>query len=215
MPRPRAPDHEAKRQAILDRSAELFAAQGYARTSMAAIAGACGTSKALLYHYYANKEQLLFDLLKKHFERLEATVVAADEPRLDPSRRLRGLVRALLDAYVGANALHKVQINDLSALPLARQDQLKAYERRLVALFAGVLADINPALTRGGRLLTPVTMSLFGMVNWHYLWFRPRGPISRSEYADLVTRMIADGIVNLADDAAAPRRRARQRAVTA
>ena len=116
---------------------------------------------------------------------------------------------------MGANALHKVQINDLSALPLARQDQLKAYERRLVALFAGVLADINPALTRGGRLLTPVTMSLFGMVNWHYLWFRPRGPISRSEYADLVTRMIADGIVNLADDAAAPRRRARQRAVTA
>jgi TetR/AcrR family transcriptional regulator len=112
MPRPRAPDHEAKRQAILDRSAELFAAQGYARTSMAAIAGACGTSKALLYHYYANKEQLLFDLLKKHFERLEATVVAADEPRLDPNRRLRGLVRALLDAYVGANALHKVQIND-------------------------------------------------------------------------------------------------------
>jgi hypothetical protein len=81
----------------------------------------------------------------------------------------------------------------LSALP--PPGRTARYERRLVALFAGVLADINPALTRGGRLLTPVTMSLFGMVNWHYLWFRPRGPISRSEYADLVTRMIADGIV--------------------
>jgi TetR/AcrR family transcriptional regulator len=194
MARPRAADHDQKRRAILDRSAKLIADRGYARTSMSEIASACGSSKALLYHYYENKEQLLFDLLEAHFIKLEQAVKSADAPGALPVERLRGLITALLAAYEGADALHKVQINELSALPLARQQVLKAYERRLVDLFASVLHDINPALAKGNRLLKPVTMSLFGMINWSYLWFRPGGPLSRSEYANLVTQMTVDGV---------------------
>ena len=181
---------------------------------MSEIAEACGSSKALLYHYYDNKEQLLYDLLEAHFVKLEAAVHATDEPTAPPRERLRRLVTALLAAYEGADCLHKVQINDLSALPAARQHVLKSYERQLVELFAGVLGDINPALAKPGlgqaSLLKPVTMSLFGMINWSNLWFRPDGPVSREQYADLVTRMMVDGIANLELVAAPMRRRSRQ-----
>lgn len=203
MARPRAADHDLKRRAILDRSAQLFARRGYARTSMSEIALACGSSKALIYHYYENKEQLLHDLLKAHFDRLVEAVEAADDASAPPAERLRLLVAALLAAYEGADALHKVQINELASLPPKRQQELKSYERRLVELFAGVLRDINPTLAKGSRLLKPVTMSLFGMINWSYLWFRPDGPISRADYADLVTRMTVDGISNLGSQPAA------------
>ena len=121
MARPRAADHDLKRGAILARSAELFADRGYARTSMSEIAAACGTSKALLYHYYENKEQLLHDLLKAHFIKLDQAVQAADAASAPPIERLRRLVAALLAAYEGADALHKVQSNELAALPLERQ----------------------------------------------------------------------------------------------
>ncbi len=198
MARPRAADHDLKRRAILAQSARLFADRGYARTSMSEIAMACGSSKALLYHYYANKEQLLHDLLKAHFMRLEQAVQTADVPQAPPVERLRALVAALLATYEGADALHKVQINELTSLPSERQEELKSYERRLVALFAGVLRDINPVLARRNGLLKPVTMSLFGMINWSYLWFRPDGSISRAAYADLVTQITVDGIANLA-----------------
>ena len=197
MARPRAADHDQKRRAILDRSAKLFADRGYARTSMSEIAAACGSSKALLYHYYENKEQLLYDLLEAHFVKLHEMVKAADVPDAQPIERLRGLIAALLEAYEGADALHKVQINELGSLPPPRQHDLKAYERRLVDLFASVLRDINPALARGNRLLKPVTMSLFGMINWSYLWFRPAGPMSRGAYANLVTQIMVDGIAGL------------------
>jgi TetR/AcrR family transcriptional regulator len=200
MSRPRAADHDLKRRAILDRSARLFADRGYARTSMSDIAAACGSSKVLIYHYYENKEQLLFDLLEAHFIKLEEAVKAADVPNGPPVERLRGLITALLAAYEGADALHKVQINELSALPASRQQELKAYERRLVDLFASALRDINPSLAKGNRLLKPVTMSLFGMINWSYLWFRPGGPISRAAYANLVTQIIVDGIARLGTD---------------
>jgi TetR/AcrR family transcriptional regulator len=200
MSRPRAADHELKRRAILDRSAKLFAERGYARTSMAEIAAACGSSKALLYHYYENKEQLLHDLLEGHLVKLQEAMEKADAPQSPPVERLRALITALLAAYEGADALHKVQINELTSLPAARQLELKSYERRLVDLFASVLRDINPALARGNRLLKPVTMSLFGMINWSYLWFRPGGPMSRAAYANLVTQMMIDGIAKLGSD---------------
>src|SRR6476646_9896589 len=84
MSRTRAADHDLKRRAILDRSAELFAERGYARTSMSEIAEACGSSKALLYHYYENKEQLLYDLLEAHLIKLDGAVKAADAPDAQP-----------------------------------------------------------------------------------------------------------------------------------
>ena len=164
---------------------------------MADIAEACGSSKALLYHYYANKEQLLHDILHAHFQRIDEIVADADQPGLDPRRRLRALVGALLSAYEGADATHRVQINDLGSLPAARQDALKDFERRLVARFANALAAVNPKLARGRKLLKPVTMSLFGMLNWSYLWFKRDGPMSRTEYADLVTGIMIEGVAKL------------------
>ncbi len=194
MARPRAEDYNDKREAILDRTAELFAERGYDRTSMAEIARVCGTSKALLYHYYESKEQLLFDVIHNHINALCEACRAADDLALPPERRLRVLVGALLDAYRDADAEHKVQLNDLALLPAAKQEQIRALERQLVALFASVIGAINPRLFDcQGRLLKPVTMSLFGMLNWHYMWFRPGGPLTREDYAEVATRIIVSG----------------------
>ncbi|GJE00693.1 TetR/AcrR family transcriptional regulator [Methylobacterium isbiliense] len=197
MARTRASDYDDKRRTILDRSAELFAAHGFDRASMSRIADACGVSKANLYHYYRDKEAILFDVIRVHLEVLLEAVEAADLPGLPPQERLRRLVGALLEAYRDADAQHKVQINDLALLPPARQDEVRAIERELVRLFAEAIAGVAPHL-RGTRVLKPVTMSFFGMVNWHYLWFREGGGFTRSDYADLVTRIIADGTRGIA-----------------
>jgi TetR/AcrR family transcriptional regulator len=68
-----------------------------------------------------------------------------------------------------------------------------------VQLFAGALSRAVPQLVEpGSTLLKPVTMSLFGMVNWHYLWFREGGAVSRADYARIATRLILDGARSLA-----------------
>ena len=36
-------------------------------------------------------------------------------------------------------------------------------------------------------------MSLFGMLNWHYLWFREGRSLSRADYARLATQLIIAG----------------------
>ncbi|HEX2134714.1 MAG TPA: TetR/AcrR family transcriptional regulator [Microvirga sp.] len=199
MARTRATDYDEKRRAILDRSAELFAAHGYDRASMNRIAEACGFTKANLYHYYRDKEELLFDVIRFHLEELLEGVEAADDRSRSPKERLRALVGALLESYRDADAQHKVQINHLGLLPPDRQAELKELERELVRIFADAIAAIAPQLS-GTTLLKPVTMSLFGMLNWHYLWFNPRGQMSRAAYADLVTQLMVDGTGKLAPE---------------
>jgi TetR/AcrR family transcriptional regulator len=197
MARSRASDYDDKRRAILDRSAELFSAHGYDRASMSRIAGACGVSKANLYHYYRDKDELLFDVIRFHLTELIESVEAADDRSLEPRARLHRLVAALLEAYRDADAEHNVQINSMRLLPETQQAELKAMERELVALFSDAVAGVAPHL-RDRELLKPVTMSLFGMLNWHYLWFRAGRSFSRSDYAELVTTLISDGTRHVA-----------------
>jgi len=196
MARKRANDYDDKRQAILDRSAELFSVYGFDRASMNKIAEACGVSKANLYHYYKDKEGLLFDVIRFHLKELLDVVEAADNPDAPPETRLHDLVAALLEAYRDADSQHNVQISSMRFLPKERQAELKGMERELVVTFSSAVAGVAPHL-EGTKMLTPVTMSLFGMVNWHYLWFKSNGSVTRAEYADLVTRLISDGARNV------------------
>jgi AcrR family transcriptional regulator len=192
MARTRALDYDAKRLAILRRAAELFARYGYSGTSITMIAEACGMSKALLYHYYPDKEAVLYDILFAHLEMLIAAVEKAAATTADPDERLYAIAAALLDNYRDADAEHQIQIANLKLLPADKQEQLRTLERVLVSIFSDAIAAAIPTIGRGA-LLKPLTMSLFGMLNWHYLWFRPGKGLDRGDYARLVTCLVTAG----------------------
>lgn len=195
MARTRAADFEEKQRGILDNAAAVFAEQGMEKASMAQIAAHANVSKALLYHYYPGKDALIFAIIMTHLEELEDAIEAADDADLPPAQRLRRLVGAVLEEYRGADNQHKVQLNASSALSDEQKAEIMAIERRIVKRFALVLRTINPDLENPERpLLTPVTMSLFAMMNWVYMWFKDGGRISREDYADVATTLILEGI---------------------
>jgi len=193
MARTRANDYDRKRQGILSRSAALFAQHGYTGTSITMIAEACGVSKALMYHYYSSKDAVLFDLLQDHLQNLVAVVEAAAQSGGQPEEKLFAISAALLEAYRGADAEHQVQISSLKLLPQAEQETLKELERKLVVIVSDAIADAIPHVAKKRQHLKPLTMSLFGMLNWHYLWFRDGKGITREKYARMVTGLILSG----------------------
>lgn len=195
MARTRAQDFEEKQRVILDAAAQVFAEQGMDKASMAQVAARAQVSKALLYHYYPGKDALIFAIIITHLEELDASIAAADDAALPPDQRLRRLIGAVLESYRGADDQHKVQLNATAALSDDQKAAITAQERAIVRRFSVVLDQINPDLNDRDRpLLMPVTMSLFGMMNWVYMWFRDGGRISREDYADVATTLILEGI---------------------
>jgi TetR/AcrR family acrAB operon transcriptional repressor len=53
------------RQRILDAAAQCFAASGFSRTTVEAIAAGAGVSKALVYHHFRAKEAIFEELLER------------------------------------------------------------------------------------------------------------------------------------------------------
>lgn len=195
MARTRASDFEDKQRGILRSAASVFAEQGMEKASMSQVANTAGVSKSLLYHYYPSKDALIFAIIQSHLEELDNTVTAADDTSVSLEDRLRALVRATLESYRDADNEHKVQLNAVDALNDEQRGVIRALERRIVRRFSNVLCEINPALAAKEQpLLMPVTMSLFGMMNWAYMWFREGGPITRDDYADLATSLVLEGI---------------------
>ena len=193
MARTRANDYDKKRLGILSQSASLFAQHGFTGTSITMIAEACGVSKALMYHYYNSKDDVLFDLLADHLNHLIAAVEAASESASDGKERLFAICTALLEAYRGADAEHQVQISSLKLLPQAQQSVLKELERQLVVIFSDAIAATLPTVADRPDVLKPLTMSLFGMLNWHYLWFRDGKGMTREAYARMAAGLVLAG----------------------
>ena len=193
MPRGRAPGYDSQREQILDRAAELFARQGYSATSMNQVAEACGVSKPSLYHYVRDKDQLLVEIADAHVARLNALVAKVVEQGLAPEPKLRRLIEVFVDVYADSQAAHRVLTEDVKFLQSADRDRVLEGQRRVVAAFADSVAAVRPELRRDD-LLKPVTMLLFGMMNWMFTWLQPDGRLTHADMAPVVADLFFGGL---------------------
>jgi len=193
-----AKDHDAKRARILTTAARVFAEQGVARASMAQVAQACGISKANIYHYYGSKDALLFDILDSYLSALRDRLAGLALDGLDPAAKLHRIVAETLLAYDGMDHEHKIQSEGLPTLPDSKQQVLKGYQRDMVAQLAAVLAEAAPdRLARDRGKLRAATMSVFGMLNWFYMWHPHADGQAREDYAALVARLTLGGLASV------------------
>ena len=65
---PRAASRDTRRKAILDIARDIFLEQGYAATSMSAVAARLGGSKGTLYNYFSSKEELFSAMVREECE---------------------------------------------------------------------------------------------------------------------------------------------------
>jgi len=198
MARTIAKDHDQKRAQILKAAAKVFATEGFDRASMTQLARECGISKANIYHYYDGKDAILFDILDSYLSALRDRVVGIDVAGLDPEARLLRTVSEILLAYQGADHEHQVQINDMSALPEAQQKLLRGYQRDMVGYVSDTIRAIAPdVFGDDAAKLRATTMSVFGMLNWYYMWNTGAGAKARDEYARLVSNLTLRGVAGL------------------
>ena len=82
-----------------------------------------------------------------------------------------------------------------TVLPDAQRRHLRGYQRQLVEAMAKALADVAPAaFAVDADRLRATTMSVFGMLNWFFMWNTTAGVSERDEYAKLVADLTLDGV---------------------
>lgn len=193
MPRGRSASYEDQREMILAQAAQLFARRGYSATSMNQVAEACGLSKATLYHYYKDKYTLLLSIADDHVSRLAALIDDEAALQLQGEARLRHLIGRIVEEYAHAQDAHRVLTEDVKFLSDEDRQRVLDKERVVVAGFARALAGTQHSAAVE-QMAKPLTMLLFGMINWMFTWMKPDGALDYDAMGPIVADLFLGGV---------------------
>ncbi|MSO78591.1 MAG: TetR/AcrR family transcriptional regulator [Acidimicrobiia bacterium] len=184
----------ARRDAIIDTSAQVFARGGYHATGIAELCTVNGLGKGAFYHYIASKEELLAAI---HDRVMDEVMIGADRVAQaggPPSAQLAMLGDELLDVIHRYPDHVWVFLHEFPALTDERAEQFRVrrrvYERRVEAVLragvdSGEFRELDARLT---------AFAWLGMHNYTYLWLKAGGRVSARDVAKPFADIFLRGI---------------------
>jgi len=181
---------------ILAHATQVFDEKGYEGASMRDLSRATGMSLAGLYYYFDSKEKLLY-LIQKH---TFGTIVERLRERLktsaDPVERIRICILNHLEYFLANQQGMKVLSHEDEVLKNHYGAEISAIKREYYRICVDLLDDLKKV--RGLQFSSrTAVLSLFGMINWIYTWYKPRvdggAPKLAQEMADLFLRGVIGG----------------------
>ncbi len=132
----------AARERILEEATTLFVANGYRGISMREIAAAAGVSKAGVYYYFADKEQLFLAILTHNLERLEALIEEARQAETTTRARLGRIARGILAQAPDQRAVIRLASQEMPHLSEAAREQFgRLYQARFLGRVCSLLQE--------------------------------------------------------------------------
>lgn len=181
---------------LLEQAARLFADRGFAGTNLQDVAEAMGTTRAALYYYVKNKDELLTRLVEDvTLDSAARFGEIARDPDLDATTKLRTIMNASVTEHATRPARFRLLDRSEGDLPEplaathreAKRQTLEQFVRVLQeGVAAGEFIDVDTRST---------ALALIGMSTWAAWWFHP-GPDHPVEpvaalLADLAVRAVS------------------------
>ena len=183
-----------QKEKIINCAALFFAKYGYNATSIKSIAESCKVSKSLIYHYYFSKEDMLYDIAQSHINKLISIIDDCSRLKFETNQlKLKKIISQFMIEYKTSKNRHKILIQDIEFLKPSRQKKIKSLQMKVVRSVGEILKKINPQIDEVKDLM-PVTMGLFGMINWTFTWINPSGKMTYKDVSDLFTNIFINGL---------------------
>jgi len=186
-------EFQLKRDTVLRESGRIFNREGFHNTSLDDVANHLDVSKATLYNYVKDKQEMLFEFHKMALIIGDEAMEMARKVDANGAGKLRVAMReyiAMVTERLGGYGV----IAELGALkPLDRQEIIAGRERfdkRFVALLAigvkdGSLRPIDPKMA---------VFAFMGALQTIPNWFSPNGRLSGAEVAERMTDLLMNGM---------------------
>jgi AcrR family transcriptional regulator len=188
--------YDQKLEFILHTASRIFAEKGYHPTTMRDISRATGVSLAGLYHYFESKEELLFLIQDNCFGR----VLERLEERLQQSKNADDKLRVFIENHIAFFAANMAEMKVLShegeSLAGEKYQEVAIKKGDYTARVREILGELQRSRDSKQKIdLTVATYALFGMLNWIYNWYDPKGNLKVNELAQNVTRLFLGGFL--------------------
>ena len=180
---------------IAKAAAKLFNKKGYLETNMDDIGAAAKMSKGGIYHYFKSKDEILFFVLDNYMDIILDGLEPALERIGESSKKIQHIISRHIELYTTHTAESKSLLHEAHCLPWQYHRTIAAKERRYYEIVAGVLRDFFGFESGLGKAhITVMSFLLFGMCNWIYAWYHPKGPMSPEELSETIWTVFLRGV---------------------
>lgn len=180
---------------LLEHAARLFAEQGFANTSLQDIADSMGISRPALYHYVANKEELLAALVRDVLERVvEILERARDRTDLAEDERLALALREIVVNNARNTTRFRLLDRSEPELPAELAEQHRRARHQVLSLLTGLVSDAQSAGKLRPLPARTVALGMLGMANWVAWWYRPAADKDPEAVAAVLADMAMSGV---------------------
>jgi AcrR family transcriptional regulator len=188
---PKSENHAAKRLAILDGAAEVFATRGFVAGTTTEIGQKVGLSQSAIYHYVGSKSHLLQEIALHMDDEMNSALERGLGASEEPAAQMVAIITEFTRAVIRFRWSFSVYWKEQHLLPVDVRRKVEKDERR----FVGAVEALFARLQDGGDIpagISPTiaTKGILGMVSWVYQWYRPTGQFDADEIADGFVRLI-------------------------
>ncbi len=184
---------ERRRAEILHAALRAFREQGYHATTLDDIAEHVGVRKTALYHYFPDKEAILYECHRESLAEVRRLMTIAGKSAESASERLalviKEHVRVMIETLEGSPLAFEV-----TALSPERQTEIirarDKYERGLRKIIdggvkAGEFRQVDSKLA---------VFAILGAINWIAKWYRPDGAVQAPELGEQFANYLVGGL---------------------
>jgi AcrR family transcriptional regulator len=176
-------------------AAKVFNEKGFLETTIADIASAARISKGGIFHYFPTKSEILYHILSEYMD----VVLEGLDKDLNNievgSSRIQFIIFHHIDLYDRNTAEAKLLLHEAHNLPLKKFKIIAEKEKKYFQIVVNILSDFLNSSTSKEKL-TGITFTLFGMLNWVYSWYSPRGPLTPKELSEIIYNIFTKGVVH-------------------
>lgn len=203
--RPSVDPPENREEQLLAIARRLFAQQGFNSTSLRDIAEAAKITKAALYYYFPDKDDLYERVVIESLQNLLTTVSAEVAQAKTPAERVRAFMLSSADFLdnerdhwlAAAHAFREAGQTERRGVALQLRDSYEKLLRTCIAdgVASGNFCDVDPAMT--GRFFLS---GLNHVTRWH----SPKGRLSVREVMEQFLKLGLLGLESRGDLAKRP-----------
>jgi len=182
------------REILIKKGTKLFYRDGFARSSIRDIGRFAGVSSSTLYHYFKNKDELLYEIITSIGDALLKILKQTIQDFDDPEERLRQMMFRQICLFKDKREEVKIYIEEQYQLPKRLKEIVAKQHKVIYDTYLHELERLHAA----GRLridnLPIINFAIFALMNWFYRWYKEDKSLSIEEIAKILIAILSNGI---------------------
>ena len=159
------------REEILKTAMRMFIEQGYHGLAMRQISEAVGVSKAALYYYFTDKEELFLAILSNYLDEMEASIDSVCAGTESNTEQIRRFVETVLSQPAEQRALTRLASQEMAQLsPVSRKKFDKLYRDKFIGKLTAILRE---GMERGEFRTLNAEVATWSLLGIMYPYFYP------------------------------------------